>query len=315
MERRSQSGGGDAEHTLVRQTRRALESVDAQLAELERKHAKEAELRRKGVPVEPDWGALSMRDTVREGGVIRPENDVANVVVTKATRGRALALLALLIGKLADRGLKVWVEEGKTLVGLQTKKLHLVRHTFELRISEIVEKSASAPEIPYAPPGWIPTGRLRVTVRYGPRGDFRIRDEDDLRVELQVDALVGYIKGAVADAPERERDAIAARAARAAEVAAARASEAELAQAAAEEQRMLEIDAAHSEDLGREAAAWREANDIRAYSAALLARSRNDDKVAIWCAWAMRMADALDPSLRRLTQIAVGPAPAEPSPD
>lgn len=76
---------------------------------------------------------------------------------------------------------------------------------------------------------------------------------------------------------------------------------------------VLEIDAALEEDVGREACAWREAQEIRAYASTLLATRPNDERVSAWAEWAMQMADIMDPTQRRLRQIEMGSTPEEPS--
>lgn len=304
------------EHPLVRRTRVALERIDAEIVEDARWHAERDERRRKGLRVEFDFSPLTLYRKVREGGTILAAGDVASVIVTPRLRDRALALLYSVISQLAEHKLKVWVSDGKTFVGLESKQVGHSGYAFELRISEITEKSARAPDIPHAPDGWIATGRLRITVRSGPRGDFRIRDEGTTVVEELVPKLISYIVDAISGAPERERQAAEARSAYEAQREAERRALAEQ-QHAADTRRQAEIAAAaRRRQLYREAMAWRRAADVRAYVEAVLASAPGNglerSAMATWAEWALQAADALDPIASKLEQFGYAEDKREP---
>lgn len=294
MESDTEGHASGMEHALTRQARKELSKVDAWLADIARRKDELSARMKAGGKWEAVWEPT--HDVVREGGVIRPQANMAAVVVTPAVRDRALALLNTVIAQCADRGLSVWLAGGKTLIGR-------AEYSFVLRMSELAEKKANAPEIRFAPPGWAPTGRLRITLRDGPRSDIRIRDEAAKLVEDQVGYLVNYVAKAIADAPERERRDAEARAAYRSQVAAEEEARKESDRVAGEIRARQERELARQMDLRREAGAWREAADIRAYVLAVQraaegsARQGSADE---WAAWANGMADVLDPISFRL---------------
>lgn len=289
------------EHELLRQARLAFEKIDAELAAVLRRQEERKELQRRGVRLKPELSGL-FRGDVREGGVIVPPGDVISVVVTPAIRRRALSFAGVLIEELIAAGINVWLKDGKTRVG--TKAV-----AFAMRISEVVEKRPGA-TTPFAPDGWVATGRLRATLREGAASEFRIRDEGSGTVESKVADLVAYVKRTVDRAQERAEIYAAQRPAY---EAAAKAKEDE-ARKEAEEKFVRVMEAARAEDLMHESLAWQRAEAIRRYSEAVSTRSSGDQRVQAWCVWARQVADAMDPMQRRLAQIEEGSPDEEPSP-
>lgn len=296
------TGADAAENQLVRRTRVALQKIDDGFLEHARQKTEIRERVRRGGRPDIVW-VPGLHNAVGKGGVLQPPGNAAAIIVTVEQRHRALQLLDATIGMMVSRNLRLWVDNGKTFVGRKP-------YTFELRLSEVAEKSNRTPEMPYAKHGWMPTGRLRITLRNGPRADFRIIDDKCTRLEDQLRLLVDYVAKAVEEGPTKDTARHEFYLARAQ----LETQEKEVAQLTrqAEADRLMrrEIDAAHTEDLGREAALWRKACDIRAYAAALLAVRPEDERVEKWAAWAKQAADAMDPTQRRLKQIELDSAPA-----
>ena len=292
---------------LVRRTCAALEKIDRDIAEYSRQKFEIRERMRRGG--KPDLVLVpGLHEVVGKGGVLEPPGNAAAVIVTSEQRSRALLVLDAIIRMMVSRNLRLWVDNGKTLVGRKP-------YMFELRLSEVAEKTYRTPDVPYATDGWMPTGRLRITLRNGPRPDFRIRDDKKVRLEDQLQLLVDYVSKAVEDGPEKDRRAHESYLARAQLEAQEKEAAQRKRQAEADRLMRLEVDAARLEDLEREARVWREACDIRGYAGALLAARPDDERVRSWTAWATQTADAIDPTQRRLRQIEMGSAPTEPTAD
>lgn len=289
-----------SEHQLVRQARLALEKIDAELAAVLRRQEERKELQRRGVRLKPELSGLYRRD-VREGGVIVPPSDVMSVVVTRAIRSRALSFAGALIEELIAAGMSVWLRDGKTRVG--TKPV-----SFAMRISEVVEKRPGATTL-FAPDGWAATGRLRVTLREGSASEFRIRDEGSGAVESKAADLVAYVKRTVDRAQERAAMYAEQRPAYEATV---KAKE-DNARKEAEEKFVRVMEAARAEDLLHESLAWQRAEAIRRYAEAVASGKPEDKRVQAWAAWALQVADAMDPTERRIAQIETGSSCEEPS--
>lgn len=284
------------EHLLIRRTRHALQKLDEQTADLERRRAEMAERARRGLPREPLWGALD--DHRKDGGVIAPYPGALSVMVTPAARERALAVMSELIPLLRERKLRIWTP-GATLVGRG-------KYAFILRLSEIIEKVSSRRMGATGTIEYRATGRLRITLREGPVGDFRIRDEAELSIEDQLATLVDYVQQAIEKAPalQRRRDfAIQAQRDQAERLAAARA---EAERIEAEHQRLLSEEATRRKELIDEMARWHESVRLRAYVDAVLDRAgvvEPDSAIDRWAWWAQGVADAMDPIPTRLENL------------
>ncbi|QUP53566.1 hypothetical protein GO998_07200 [Ralstonia syzygii] len=294
------------EHPLIRRTRQALAKLDDQIVDLERQREEMEERVRRGLPREILWGVFD--DRRKEGGVIAPSPGTLSVMVTPAARERALAVMNALIQLLEERKLRIWAP-GATLIGRG-------KYTFVLRLSEITEKEPGQRRSPMGTIEWQTTGRLRITLREGPVGDFRIRDEAELSIEDQLSTLVDYVQQAIGKAPElqRRRD-LAIRAQRdEAERSAAVRAEAERIEA--EHQRRLSEEAARRKDLMDEMAQWRESERLRAYVDAVLGHAGTVEPgsaVDQWIQWARGVADAIDPIPKRLEGFGGGPLAGCPS--
>lgn len=295
------------EHLLVRRTRLGLQKIDDDIAEHLRQQAEIRERMRRGGP--PDIpSVMGLYDAVGQGGVLQATGNVVAVIVTREQRPRALSVLGKLVGMLASRDLRLWVNDGKTFVGRKP-------YTFVFRLSEVAEKANRTPDVPYATYGWMPTGRLRITLRTDSRTDFRIIDEKTAPLEDQLESLIDFVAKAVKNGPEKDRRLAEWRADHNARVAEAQEAMRQAQQAKAQQELLEQMEAARCEDLRREAVAWREASDMRAYASALVVANPEDDWVRSWASWAMQVADVMDPMLRRLQQIEMGSAEAEPTGD
>lgn len=287
------------EHPIIRRTRRELEKLDRRIADYEHRQAEMAERARRGLKVEPVWGWT--RNILKEGGVIVPPNEVLSVMSTPAARDRALAVMGTLIDMLRERKLRMWVADGKTLVGRRD-------HTFALRLSEIAEKNRGLPNSTTDSSGWSATGRLRITLREGPAGDFRIRDESTSPIETQLANLADYVARAIGQAPEwlRRRELAILAQSTETETETLMVSQAEAERVEVERQRFLIEEATRREELLSEMRQWFEAEQLRAYIDAALRRSGTvapDSVVDRWAVWARSVADAMDPLSKRFASL------------
>ncbi|WP_343661117.1 hypothetical protein [Ralstonia sp.] len=303
LERSSANHAG--EHPIIRRTRRELERLDRRIADYEHQQAEMTERARRGLKVEPVWGWT--RNILKEGGVIVPSNEALSVMATPAARDRALAVMGTLIDMLRERKLRMWVADGKTLVGRRD-------HTFALRLSEIAEKSRGLQNDTGDSSGWSATGRLRITLREGPAGDFRIRDESTSPIETQLSNLADYVARAIGQAPEWLRRREQGILAQGAETEKLMASRVAAERVEAERQRLLIEEATRREELLSEMRQWCESERLRAYIDAVLRRSGTvapGSVVERWAAWARSVADAMDPLSKRLASFGETlPAPA-----
>ncbi|WP_423192954.1 helix-turn-helix transcriptional regulator [Cupriavidus sp. H18C2] len=286
-----------SEHPLVGKTRRALQQLDKQIAVYRQDVIDRQERASRGEPVvQLIWDYP--RDFIRNGGIIRPGRGVADVAVSTAARERALKLLDTLIRLLGKQRIQVRVEGKATVVARAGRVLGL----------QISEQAARSPIWPqYAPKGWAATGRLKVSVANSYGGFHLVKDTEEAQVEELLPSLVEKIDATLADAEQREINAEKTRATRAEKVAATKGVESERLRSEAEGQRTRAVDDAFLEDLYREAAAWREAVDIRAYveSVVISAGDGGADHAALtaWAEWARAVADGLNPVTRRLQQL------------
>lgn len=284
------------EHPLIRRTRHALQKLDEQIADLERRRAEQKERTRRGLPAAILWGLFD--DPRKEGGVIASSPGALSVMVTPAVRDRALAVMSTLIQLLQERNLRIWAP-GATLIGRG-------KYAFVLRLSEIAEKAASKRIGATGTINWRATGRLRITLRDGPTGDFRVRDEANSSIEHQLRTLVDYVEQAIGRAPElqRQRDlAIQSRLAEAEKLATVRA---EAKRVEAERQRLLSEENARRDELMSEMARWHDSQQLRAYVDAVLSHPgivQPRSSVDQWARWARRIADEVDPIRERLEKL------------
>ncbi|MCK4121076.1 hypothetical protein HFK83_01580 [Ralstonia pseudosolanacearum] len=282
------------EHPLIRRTRHALEQVDGQIADLERQRAKQAEQVRQGL--KPALVRVVINDLLGEGGVIVPSPEALSITVTPGVRDRALAVMSALMELLRDRKLRAWIENGKTRVGHD-------KYSFALRLSEIAEKAPGQRRDLAEPIRWWATGRLRITLREGPVGDFRIRDEKGSPIEAQLEVLADFVHQAVGYAPERQRKQELEMQAQRAEAERLAALEAEAQRIEAERRRLLAEETARREELMNEVARWHESVRLRTYVDAILSHAgivEPGSAVDQWARWARGVADAIDPIPKRM---------------
>lgn len=285
------------EHPIIRRTRRELEKLDQRIADYERRQAEMAERARRGLKVEPVWGWIG--NIRKDGGVIVPSTEALSITVTPATRNRALAVMNTLTDMLRERKLRMWVANGKTLVGRG-------QHTFALRLSEIAEKGQSPQKSATGTNEWRATGRLRITLREGPAGDFRIRDEGASPIETQLASLADYVARTIGRAPEwlrlRDMESQAQRA----EVEEMVAIQTEVERVEAERQQILVEETIRREELLSEMKRWHDSEQLRAYVDAALSRTgavAPGSTVDRWAQWARNVADAMDPIPKRLASL------------
>ncbi|CBJ50361.1 hypothetical protein [Ralstonia solanacearum] len=292
-----------AEHPLIRRTRHALEQVDQQIAHLERRRAEGTERARRGL--QPALVRVMVHDLLGEGGVIVPTPEALSVTVTPTSRDRALAVMSDLMEKLREQKLRTWVENGKTLVGRG-------KFSFVLRLSEIAEKASPRRGSDNFVIRWWATGSLRITLREGPAGDFRIRDEANSPIEAQLARLVDYVQRTIGRAPEQQRQRELESQAQRAEAEKLAAIQAKAERVEAEQKRLLSEETARREELLSEMRRWHESEQLRAYVDAVLSHTgtvKPGLAVDQWVQWARGVADAIDPIPKRLEEFG-GASPA-----
>lgn len=141
-------------------------------------------------------------------------------------------------------------------------------------------------------------GRLKLEVRWGEwftRQQTRWADREDSRLEQRLDEVFAEIDGRVGEAHRvaGEKQARAEQAA-AQERSVAQAREREWSEHMARA-RELYFDAARADALRAQAAAWEEAQRLRAYCDALSAEHGSDPGVQEWIGWARAYAERHDP--------------------
>jgi len=120
------------------------------------------------------------------------------LVVTPATRQRALSIADGFLTAVEQRGFKVKLEEGKTLISCKDIAVHF-------RMSEMAKKAREG----YSSDTWDALGRLRIILRSATYAsaapsEIKARDEDDKRLEDQLNELLARLRRSIVGYEERE---------------------------------------------------------------------------------------------------------------
>ncbi|MCC8396324.1 hypothetical protein LJ656_27415 [Paraburkholderia sp. MMS20-SJTR3] len=279
---------GEWRHRLIKGIAKRLNSIDQQI---------EVESRpRKSEAGRPKFDRVAFKVT-KPGGLLDMGPAYAAIVVTPATRPRALSIADAFFVALEARGFKITLRDDCTVISCKDVVM-------QFRMSEMAEKSDKG--VGYD--GWHALGRLRITLRqhgydrFGPP-DMRARDEADGSLEEQLNELAGRLRRAVFGYEKREL-------ARKADSEWAPREEALRQQKAWHEQ--MASEAAHREKVAIEAvfaeADLSEALDRRRHYLDRLegvARERGIDvsgqsSVGLWLAWARAACDSRDPRFARV---------------
>ncbi|TCG04622.1 hypothetical protein BZM27_39685 [Paraburkholderia steynii] len=280
---------GEPHHRLIKGLAKRLSAVDKQIEDESRP--------RKGEAGRPRFDRIAFKVT-KPGGLLDMGADYVAIVVTPATRQRALSIADAFFIALEARGFKISLRDDCTLISCKDVVM-------QFRMSEMAEKVDKSA----GNEAWRPLGRLRITLRahrYDGFGapDMRARDEPTARLEDQLNEFAGRLRRAVLGYEERER-------ARKENAERARIEEIQRQQTAWHEQ--IASEAAHRENVAIEAlfaeADLSEACERRRRyldRVEAVARGRGMDvsnlsSIGLWLAWARSACDSLDPIRDRLS--------------
>jgi hypothetical protein len=169
-------------HKLVRALAKKLDAVDKQIAE-------EAKPRKQNRG-EPHWDHVTWMIT-KPGGLIDVGGEFLSLIVSPAIRQRALSIADGFLIAVEQRGFKVRIEEGKTLITCEDVAVHF-------RMSEMAKNTREG----YAHDTWDALGRLRIILRSATYAsaapsEIKARDESDKRLEDQLNDVLARLRRAV----------------------------------------------------------------------------------------------------------------------
>lgn len=281
--------GGEWRHRLIKGLAKRLNAVDKQI-EVESRPRKSDEGR-------PKFGRIAFKVT-KPGGLLDMGTTYAAIVVTPATRQRALSIADAFFIALEARGFRIALRDDCTVLSCKDVVM-------QFRMSEMTEKVDKAG----GNESWRALGRLRITLRphaydqFGPP-DMRARDEANSRIEGQLNDLAGRLRRVVLGYEERalSRNAEAARV-RNEEVRRQQAAWHERAASEAAQREKTAIEAMFAEADLYEACERRRRYLDRVETAA---RGRGIDvsdrsSIGLWLAWARSACDLVDPIPERLS--------------
>lgn len=237
-------------------------------------------------------------------GQLFPATHHASVVrLSLAQFRRGLAVLNAVAVAATKRGFEVTCDDQKGRVVLKGHGGEL-----ELRLSEATEQKTrkvkrydgKMEDERYR----VPTGRLRIYVERGYGKVWSFEERADAPLELRLNALFMGVWKQVVLCRQKTRDQ-EARAQRDAVLAAERA---EVERQAREEEARREAERQRRVSLVKEARAWRRANQLREYVAAVQTEAALRDETAEaglseWTAWALAVAGEMDPVGRRVNLV------------
>jgi hypothetical protein len=250
-----------------------------------------------------DWNGDGMKwHWVVRNGELMPTTHHATVArLSLAQYRRGLAILNAVAVAATKRGFEVTYDDKKG-------RVVLVGHggELELRMSEATEQKTrkmkrydgKMEDERYR----VPTGRLRIFVERGYGKVWTFEETAESPLEAKVNALFAGVWKQLVLCRQKTREQ-EERSRREAEAAALRAEAERLAREAAARR---EEEKRRRAALVQEVAAWRQANEIRAYVGAVkeAAALRGDEAVADWVEWALGVAGEMDPVVPRVAAVA-----------
>jgi hypothetical protein len=236
------------------------------------------------------------------GQILRPTHKKCFVRVSLLTYKRAFRLLQVLMEKLESAGFAVELGSGRErLKATRDSAAVSIRLIERLEAGQRKELNSWSKE-PRFVRTLSPTGRLVIGIEQQGLGESQVTDRSDEPLEDQLDAIMVAVefrhrrsaetlkqwKQQRQESEERER---------------ARQDELRLREAA---RRSQEAENARRQALVQEAKDWHAADTLRTYLSQLELRrtsgGRPMDDYVVWLAWAVEVAQALDPSDRRVAQ-------------
>jgi len=233
-------------------------------------------------------------------GQLMPATHRASVVrLSLAEFRRGLAILNAVAVAATKRGFAVTVDESKGRIVLEGHGGQLVlrmSEKTEQRTRKVKRYDGKMEDEQYR----VPTGVLRLYVERGYGKVWTCEESAEARLEGKLNTFFAGVWKQIVYSRQKTREE-EARERRAAEAAAERA---EIERREAEEAALRAKERKRREGLVDEVAAWRRANEIRAYVAAVrgeLERSGGavSDEFSEWERWALRVADEGDPVMVR----------------
>ena len=249
-----------------------------------------------------DWNGDGMKwHRVVRNGELMPATHHATVArLSIAQFRRGLAILNAVAVAATKRQFEVTLDEkkGRTVLAGHGGALELrMSERTEQRTRKVKRYDGKLEDEPYR----VPTGRLRIFVERGYGKVWTIEETAEGPLESKLNAFfagvwkqVTYCQQKAREQEERER--------RAAVLAAERA---EVERLEREEAAKREAERKRRAALLEEVAAWRRANEIRAYVAAVKEATalRGDEAVADWVEWALGVAGEMDPVGQRAAAV------------
>lgn len=236
---------------------------------------------------------------LERGGLMVHAQFASFLRVSPLTCERALALANALLLAAEERGIHVSadVEVGRFALTLERLTFHIA---IRERQSYVMKKPRPGWEILSDQREYSPTDNLVIVSERSGASSFEIKDTSDGRVEDRLNSFfIRLYRGVLSSREAGRRVALASQ--RLAEAAAVRVCRAEQ---EAQIRRAKEFETAQREELLNEAAAWAEAQRIRAYLSVLASAPEacRSDKTNEWIRWSFEQAEAMDPVKHRLAR-------------
>lgn len=244
---------------------------------------------------EPNFEALRFRDL--DGGLLVPRHHTHCLRVSALTYERALVIANALLFAAETRGCSVEIDERAGRLNIRLKSASFGIAIRERQDFDLVERSYPFSNLP-PEKKTRPTNRLALVVDSG--GNFQLVDKETQRIEDRLNDVFLRIYSAVVRERVNDRKNIE----REKRLAIQRAAFEELTRQREQEAKARKEEASRREMLLEEASKWQNAQKIRTYVAHVTSFDGATSPAALkdWIAWALQVADAVDPTMKRINR-------------
>lgn len=275
--------------------RNAYKTADKERQQMLREREAQGRRRSKSTDSGPNWSALLWYDL--DSGLLLRTHRASYLKVSFLTYERALAIVNALFIAAQKRGCDVGVDnqDGRFQIGLEGAAIYFaIRERQDTELIPKSEASSFSKQIKK-----VPTGRLALIMGRYSFEAYTLTDKESAKIEARLDEVFFRLYKIVVAAREQAREEEV----KSKQQAIQRAAWEVLTRQREQEAKAKAEEAKRQEVLITEAIAWQQAEQIRAYVAAVVARDEaKTAEVTAWAEWALLVADEKDPVVGRLAK-------------